>query len=158
SASTSTTRTSRRSDPMNAPTNRAWIAAAIGLALFAACSEETSPRAPVPCGADEVRDETGACVPAAPTCIRGVPGSIADQCAAENRSCFDDGAGARCTLCLDGFVEEAGACRPVKTCADLDCAAAYRTCVEGGLRADAACGACLPGTEGDLCVPRTCAP
>jgi len=145
---------------MNATLRRSWLGGVLLALLAVGCSDDPAPPAPpAPCGEDEVRDETGACVAAEPTCEPDVPGSILARCAAENRVCFDAGSGATCAACLDGFVEEAEACRPVRTCADLDCAAEARTCIEGGLRADARCGACLPGADGAPdagCVRRTC--
>ena len=88
------------------------------------------------------------------TCSVGAIDSILAQCDAAHRSCVEDAPGeARCTACQAGYVEAAGQCRPVLTCADAACAVQNRACVEAPA-ADAVCGACVPGfvAQGNQCV------
>lgn len=137
----------------------ARLALLLLLAAGAACKDDPAPK-PLVCPEGTVPDDTGGCVTPPDTCEAGAPGSIVASCRAAHRSCFEAGTGARCGPCLSGYVEENGACRERKSCADLACAAEYRGCVEGGDRADAACGDCLPevaALEG-ACVPHTCEP
>lgn len=100
----------------------------------------------------------GACVEQPPSCAPDAPTSIADDCAAQNRTCVDDGAGAVCGGCLPGHLDDGGACRldARANCADdpddahsirVDCDVQQRTCVEGpdGAR----CAGCLEGLVDD---------
>lgn len=50
--------------------------------------------------------------------------------------------------CLIGEVGDAGACRPVKRCIELDCAAQGRVCLESQAHSDAMCGGCASGASG----------
>jgi len=88
------------------------------------------------------------------TCAPGTEDSITERCAAENRACDDDEAGATCGACLDGFTESGGpACRAVETCATLAaaCDADGRDCIDGeGPSDDAVCAPCeAPFVEPD---------
>lgn len=92
------------------------------------------------------------------TCAAAAGGSIAGACAAANRACLD-AAPAHCGECLTGFLEEAGACRAVKTCEGLACAANHLTCTAPAAHTDAVCGGCVDGYKrsGSACVALTCA-
>lgn len=93
-------------------------------------------------------------------CTAGAAGSILANCQAKNRKCIEDANGANCGDCYDGFIEEAGTCRTLKTCADLGCATANRACTPATVSTDAACGACLSGfiEENGTCrALKTCA-
>jgi len=79
------------------------------------------------------------------TCEMGEPGSIQYDCTQQHRLCDDSGATAQCGDCLAWYLEEAGECRHVVECADLDCSLAYRSCVSATVDADAYCGDCLAG-------------
>jgi hypothetical protein len=87
----------------------------------------------------------GTCVPdPAATCLAGL-GSIQQACASRLRLCVQDAAGVHCGDCLNGAIEEDGACRAVRACDALGCAAAHRSCTPPGTHADAECGDCEPG-------------
>ncbi len=104
------------------------------------------------------------CVPT--TCGgEGVPGGIGEVCAALLRTC-DTGSSegpagpfehAVCGECLPRHLpaEEGDACRPVETCASLDCRSKSRLCVPGDAETDATCGACFADHEdlGGRCRP-----
>jgi len=90
-----------------------------------------------------------------PSCDANAAGSILADCTAQSRACVATATDASCGDCLAGFLEEAGACRAVVTCAALACGAANRECV-GGAVADAACAGCLMGFADD--GNGTCAP
>lgn len=136
------------------------LSAAIAAVSVVACGEEPPP-AVKECEEGLVWGEDGSCQVPSPNCDPGAPGSIAAECAARNRTCFEDGLGEPlCGTCIPGFVEEQGNCRPVLSCEALDCEEQGRTCVEtDGLR-DAFCGECLRGEMGveGRCVRRTCDP
>lgn len=128
------------------------------LAFAWSCGEEPSPDPD--CEEGLVRAEDGSCEIPEPTCEPDVPGSIVEACKAEGRTCFEDAYGALCGTCIVGFVEEDGACRPIRECADLECEREGRECISGNGEMDARCGPCLPGANeiDSACVPRTCAP
>lgn len=123
-----------------------------------ACSEEPSPDPG--CEEGQVRIEDGSCAIPEATCEPDVPGSIVEACHAEARTCFQDAYGALCGTCLLGYVEDDGACRPIRECAELDCASEGRECISGNGELDARCGPCLPGANDfdSICIRRTCAP
>lgn len=103
---------------------------------------------------------TSACDPIPDaTCAPGADASIAAACAAAHRSCVEDALLARCGGCVDGFLDESGTCRAVRTCDDLACAANHLSCTPAGAHADASCGGCVAGyaRDGSACVPLTCA-
>lgn len=137
------------------------IGSLLFLAVFAwGCEEQPRPPAKDVCPEGLVRLDDGSCGEPEPTCTPGVPGSIVEACRSQHRTCYEDAFGALCGTCLGGYVEEDGACRPVRTCADLDCSAQGRECVSGNGVVDARCGACLPGNEefDTACIPRSCNP
>ncbi|AKU92178.1 MopE-related protein [Vulgatibacter incomptus] len=142
------------------PSTARLLRGAVALALLAlgtgSCGKDPAP--PPPCRDGYVPAADGSCTLAPPTCVAGAPGSIVEACATEHRACFEDQLGALCGVCLPGFVEDDGACRPVIACGDLDCAAEGRTCADGGSSRDAQCGACLPGNDAlaGRCIHRTC--
>lgn len=123
------------------------------------------------CEAPEVGDATclEACLPGfdwdGAACVeqRGAhcgagEGSIAPDCDADLRVCLEVADGAQCGVCVDGHTDEQGdldTCRPLRTCASLDCAGANRRCVAPPAGQDAACGACADGfrDEGGACAP-----
>ena len=93
-------------------------------------------------------------------CTAGAAGSILADCDAKNRECVEDANGASCGNCMSGFIEDAGACRAVKTCADMGCAAAHRKCTSETATTDAVCGGCMDGfiEDGGNCrAVKTCA-
>lgn len=73
----------------------------------------------------------------------GLDEQLAD-CNSEHRLCEDDAADP-CTECVEGYREEAGSCRAVKTCKDLGCAARDRLCESFGAHEDARCQGCRTG-------------
>jgi len=108
------------------------------------------------CGDDEIKrgcregfvlDSTrGECVATRTTCMSASDaGTQLSLCASEHRACIDGDAGASCAGCVDGFVEDSGKCKKVRTCEDLDCEASQRSCKEGGAHAHAKCGECEEG-------------
>ena len=109
--------------------------------------------------------ETGECdeEEAAANCDEGAEGSILAECQRLSRVCVS-GEEATCGECLAGFVDEDGAlttCRPVVTCAALDCAAQSRVCEDATDRADARCGDCAAGfaeVEGACLTEGSCEP
>ncbi|MBT9558773.1 MAG: hypothetical protein IV100_22265 [Myxococcales bacterium] len=96
------------------------------------------------------------------TCSEGEPGSIAADCAGENRQCVTDGDGASCGDCLAGYRDEAGlleVCRVVFDCDIQNCAAQNRVCEPETETTDAECLSCLPYhvEESSFCRPaETC--
>ncbi|MBI5493458.1 MAG: hypothetical protein HY904_00425 [Deltaproteobacteria bacterium] len=81
------------------------------------------------------------------------------ECTALNRACSATaGSGATCGACLAGHVDDAGTCRVVRACADLDCAAVHRECTAATSTADAVCAACLDGYAdvGGTCTLANC--
>ncbi len=87
----------------------------------------------------------GRCDPIPDNCRTDRTNSILEDCNARFRACRETEDGAHCGDCFVGYVEDDGSCRPVETCADLDCAGQSRTCVPESGHADAVCGVCLPG-------------
>jgi hypothetical protein len=87
-----------------------------------------------------------------------VSGSIAQSCASANRTCVEDSTAARCGSCLDGYLDEAGTCRAVKSCDAAGCAATHLGCTPPGPHSDAACTGCARGylASGGACVPANC--
>ncbi|MHC4836860.1 MAG: MopE-related protein, partial [Planctomycetota bacterium] len=99
----------------------------------------------------------------------GVAGGIGDACAALMRACeassvegpTGDIEVAACGACLtahlptDPVDPDAGACRPVETCASLACGEKSRLCVAGDTETDATCGVCRAGFRdiGGRCRP-----
>lgn len=95
------------------------------------------------------------------------PPTCADvDCAAANRACVEDAAGAVCGDCLDGFVVEGGACvRDLQSNCNADpadpqsilaaCEAQDRVCVADG--DGATCGDCIDGFVVDPSID-ACAP
>lgn len=142
-------------------TRSLWLGCLLLASVLAlGCGEEERPPEQIGCPEGLVRADDGTCQEPEPTCARGVPGSIYDVCRAKGRTCYEDAYGAICGVCLDGYVEDRGECRPVRECVDLDCAAQGRECISGNGMVDARCGRCLPGSEeiGTECIPRTCSP
>ena len=103
-----------------------------------------------------------------PTCHMGVPGTIVHVCSAMKTVCqeLDPEQPAICGDCIAGFVNDAGGCRPVVGCEELQCLTKFhRKCTSAGLHTDAVCSDCLPGVQpvepGDFCLPQngtTCDP
>jgi len=103
----------------------------------------------------------GRCV--TPSCDATVAGSTAQSCQTQRRACVMGAQGPSCGGCFAGYVDDLGACRAAKTCADLGCAAAKRACSPQSANADATCGTCLSGyvDQGGSCVQQadaTCDP
>lgn len=83
-----------------------------------------------------------------------------ETCDAEYRKCDATSGTPTCTECLAGYGENAaGSCVQASTCADLDCAAAMRTCSEVPLGCDDACveGYVWEESTRTCKVPLTCA-
>jgi len=112
------------------------------------------------CADGEAQRPDGSCYVPEATCTHGVAGSIAASCAEQSRQCFQDDLGAQCGLCLNGYKDEGGACRPVRTCAELDCGTRQRDCLAEGAHADATCGGCASGAQelAGACVYPSCSP
>ncbi len=93
--------------------------------------------------------ETGQCDEALvpPNCQADAEGSILGECGLQNRTCVEDGDSAACGACLPNFLEEAGQCRAVVTCADLDCDVQNRDCTPQTELTDAVCAGCSVGFE-----------
>jgi hypothetical protein len=133
--------------------------AIVALLGVAACSptEKKLPKA-VGCPEGQILLQGVCAVPLA-NCSPDGEKSIAGDCTAKNRVCFEDSLGALCGVCVPGFVADGDACRKRVGCADLGCEAKGRTCFANG-DADATCGACVPGRaeSGADCVAVTCDP
>ena len=67
-----------------------------------------------------------------------------DLCLELNRECTEVG----CGDCADGYTEEDGACRALRTCDDLGCRALNRAC-DAPDGADARCAECIEGFESE---------
>ncbi|MCP4593071.1 MAG: hypothetical protein GY842_20240 [bacterium] len=91
-------------------------------------------------------------------CDDGAPNSIFQECQDAQRQCMDAATTAQCGDCLDGYVDQGGACREAETCASLDCAAQSRDCEEATGNNDAVCLDCLDGYQDidDTCYFQTC--
>ncbi len=81
-------------------------------------------------------------------------GSILEQCAGQRRACVPGATEAACGGCWPGQVEDAGSCRPVRTCEALGCALGNRTCQPSTATTDATCLDCRAGFQqlGGSCV------
>ncbi|MFO0722715.1 MAG: hypothetical protein U1E65_02950 [Myxococcota bacterium] len=95
------------------------------------------------------------------TCLPApAAGSIALRCTMEHRACTETTPGAAtCGACVTDYVDVAGACEPMMSCASLSCAAMNRACSE---TPNGHCTDCLPGmiedTPGGACrMVKTCA-
>lgn len=81
-----------------------------------------------------------------PSCAPDAPQSLADTCAQARRQCVDDAEqGASCGDCLEGLLEEEGACRDPRDCQGAGCEALGRTCDPAAPGQDATCGGCRMG-------------
>ncbi|TAK22251.1 MAG: hypothetical protein EPO40_28695 [Myxococcaceae bacterium] len=105
------------------------------------------------CSMDAAGERCGACVTGYREGTGGacevVPTCATLDCPTQHRACSMDATGARCGACEGGYVEEAGACRALRTCATVMCAAGQR-CVEGSGTTDARCEASATCAEGQI--------
>ena len=90
----------------------------------------------------DVESQTCVMPPALNLCDPESPDSINGVCASQNRSCVVEDE--RCGPCVTGFIEEAGQCRSLQTCAEIQCTTQSRTCIESDTF-DAICGDCVEG-------------
>lgn len=95
-------------------------------------------------------EEDGTCFDPTPRCGPEETQGCADQ----HRACEDSSGEVLCGACLEGYLEEDGACRPVVDCEAAGCSGQFRACTEAQGQ-DAACGACLEGylEEDGACRP-----
>ena len=112
------------------------------------------------CEAPSLLDpDTNECVLPEPTCEVGIPGSIVDQCASENRACQNLAGTAICGSCMPGFVLAEGLCVEVATCLSLNCEEQGRKCITHlEDTVSAFCGGCMEGLvdAAGTCVSQTC--
>ncbi len=89
------------------------------------------------------------------TCASSGDGAIGAQCAEVHKECKVVGSRAECGACLSGYKAQGSICVAVKQCAELNCFAQSRTCIEATTSEDARCGECVPGfvAAGTACVP-----
>jgi hypothetical protein len=89
------------------------------------------------------------------TCALSGDGAIGAQCAEVRKECKVVGSRAECGACLPGYKAQGSICVAVKQCADLNCFAQSRSCIEATTSEDARCGDCVPGfvAAGTACVP-----
>lgn len=113
------------------------------------------------CEAGYTWDEAeGQCLQEPPSCDPELDNEMVSECNSENRRCLTAMSGAFCGACQDGYAEEAGECRVLLSCDDLECEELGRDCVEASERRDAACGECQSGSQevDNLCLALTCGP
>lgn len=100
--------------------------------------------------------ELDGCVDLTPGCTP----AVSEGCAARSRVCVEEEGVGRCAGCVDGFLEEDGACRALVTCEALGCARQNRSCNPEAPGQDATCAGCVDGfleEDGACRAQQTCA-